>query len=79
MYKPFLIVHGEGTTFIIGTFVFHTLLEACFINTTPKDRTMFSETTIILLLGLPYIIDFICGCFRFRFMLWIVELEEERE
>lgn len=37
------------------------------------------ETTILLLLSIPYFVDLMAGIFCFRFLLELSELDEERE
>ena len=38
-----------------------------------------NETTIILLLSIPYFIDFMSGCFTYRLSIELLDLDEERE
>ena len=38
-----------------------------------------NETTIILLLYIPYFIDFMSGCFTYRLSIELLDLDEERE
>ena len=38
-----------------------------------------NETNIILLLSIPYYIDFISGCFTYKLSIEIIELDEDRE
>ncbi len=38
-----------------------------------------NETTLLLLLSIPYFIDLMSGIFCFKFLLLLSDLDEERE
>lgn len=38
-----------------------------------------NETYIILLLSIPYLVDFIAGCMTFKLSVEILDLDEERQ
>eukprot|EP01017_Pseudomicrothorax_dubius_P010364 TRINITY_DN13691_c0_g1_i1.p1 TRINITY_DN13691_c0_g1~~TRINITY_DN13691_c0_g1_i1.p1 ORF type:complete len:261 (-),score=20.84 TRINITY_DN13691_c0_g1_i1:158-940(-) len=73
--------HGVTTTAILGVFFAYSLLEV-FLRSDLRevsDSLRFSEFGTVFLLSLPYLVDFISGCFTFYLAYRMFELDEEKQ
>ncbi len=68
------------TTGVLGSCFLYSLVETLFGRREDDiiDNKHMSESWIIFLLSLPYLIDFFSGCMSFYFTYLIITLEDER-
>ena len=73
-------MHFKVTTGVLGSCFLYSLVETLFGRREDDiaDNKHMSESWIIFLLSLPYLIDFFSGCMSFYFTYLIITLEDER-
>jgi hypothetical protein len=77
MKKYQILFHALLTTGVIGTFCVYSIIEAFFIHE-DSDPNRMNESSIIILLAIPYFIDFASGCMSYKLSIELLDLDEER-
>lgn len=77
MNKWAIGIHAITTTAIFGSFMFFQVIEGIFRKKRDNGESV-DEAYLLLLLSLPYLIDFIVGATMFYFLGLILSYEESQ-